>query len=304
MYKKEMKKKKSRTTQDQLRLLLSAVIVGIMLIAFGVILYTVLSVRIKVSDTQGIGTVKKETSAPTETPALEPATTGGILVIHPADSEYPDFDAVPGGADTPEPTAEPTPAGEQAPVEVNFADLAGINPDVAAWLYSEGTDIDYPVVQRNNTYYLNHSFDGKSTNRGTLFIHEDNADDFSDENTCIYGHNMTRTGDGVMFSSLVSYKKQSYYEAHPVMYLLTPQGDYKVEIFASYLIDIFDDRIPMHFGDKADYQSYLDEIRGRSHITTNVSVTPEDKIVTFVTCTQDHESTERYLVAGKLVPLS
>lgn len=279
-------------------MLLSLVVVGIMCIALGVILYTVLSVRIKVSDTNGIGSVKKETAANQTTPTAAPVTTGGELVVQP------DYEAVPGGADTPEPTIEVTPLGEQAPVEVNFQELAAINADVAAWIYSEGTDIDYPVVQRNNSYYLNHSFDGKSASRGTLFIHEDNANDFSDDNTCIYGHNMTRTGDGVMFSSLVSYKKQAYYEAHPVMYLLTPDGDYKVEIFAAYLIDIFDDRIPMHFGDKADYQSYLDEIRERSDITTSVEVTAEDRILTLATCTQDHESAERYLVVGKLVPLA
>lgn len=296
-----MKKKRTKlAVQDQLRLLFSIVIAGIMLIAFGVILYTVLSVRIKVSDTNGIGSVKKETVVTEATPSIAPNTTGGAAILQPEMN----FDIVPGDADTPEPTIEPASVGEQAPVEVSFEELAAINADVAAWLYSEGTDIDYPVVQRNNSYYLNHSFDGKSASRGTLFIHEDNANDFSDENTCIYGHNMTRTGDGVMFSSIVSYKKQNYYEAHPVMYLLTPQGDYKVEIFAAYLIDIFDDRIPMHFGDKADYQSYLDEIRERSDITTDVDVTSEDKIVTLITCTQDHESAERYLVAGRLVPLA
>lgn len=296
--KKKPTKRTKRTQQDQLRLLLSLVIAGIMCIAFGVILYTVLSVRIKVSDTNGIGSVKKDTVVAETTPTAGPVTTGGNLSIQP------DLELVPGGADTPEPTVEPVYAGEQAPVEVNFQELAAINADVAAWIYSEGTDIDYPVVQRNNSYYLNHSFDGKSASRGTLFIHEDNAGDFSDDNTCIYGHNMTRTGDGVMFSSIVSYKKQAYYEEHPVMYLLTPEGDYKVEIFAAYLIDIFDDRIPMHFGDKADYQSYLDEIRERSYISTEVDVTSDDRIVTLVTCTQDHESSERFLVAGRLVPLA
>lgn len=52
-------KKKSRTWQEQLRLLISVVIAGIMVIAFGVILYTVLSVRIQVSDTNGITPVIK-----------------------------------------------------------------------------------------------------------------------------------------------------------------------------------------------------------------------------------------------------
>ena len=151
---------------------------------------------------------------------------------------------------------------------------------------------------------MNHSFDGKKVNRGTLFIHEDNDPDFADENTSIYGHNMTRTGDGVMFSSLVSYKKQSYYEKHPCMYLLTPHGDYKVEIFAAYLIDIFEDTIPITFASDSAYGAYLADIRGRSDIQSAVTVTPADRILSLVTCTQDHESTERYLVVGKLTPLA
>ena len=43
-------KKKSRTWQEQLRLLISVVIAGIMVIAFGVILYTVLSCLLYTSD--------------------------------------------------------------------------------------------------------------------------------------------------------------------------------------------------------------------------------------------------------------
>lgn len=260
------------------------VIVCIMLSALGVILYTVLSVRIKVSDTKGIVSVKR-------TGVSEVATTA----IPAAADETP--------AEEQPQVVEPAHVEEYAPVEVNFDELAAINADVTAWIYSEGTDVDYPVVQRDNTYYLNHSFDGKEVSRGALFVHEDNAGDFSDENTCIYGHNMTRTGDGVMFSSIVSYKQQSYYEAHPVMYLLTPQGDYRVDIFAAYPIDIFEDSVPLRFEDEADYQRYLDEIRERSDIVADVEVTSEDKIVTLITCTQDHKSSERYIVAGKLTKI-
>lgn len=293
-------KKKSRTWQEQLRLLISVVIAGIMVIAFGVILYTVLSVRIQVSDTNGITPVIKTagTGLATPGPTDGPMTTGGIVIIQSPGALTPD-DGQP--QNTPAPTEEPK---EKAPVAVDFSSLSAINGDVAAWLYSEGTEINYPVVYRDNTFYMNHSFDGKKVNRGTLFIHEDNDPDFADENTSIYGHNMTRTGDGVMFSSLVSYKKQSYYEKHPCMYLLTPHGDYKVEIFAAYLIDIFEDTIPITFASDSAYGAYLADIRGRSDIQSAVTVTPADRILSLVTCTQDHESTERYLVVGKLTPLA
>ena len=104
-------------------------------------------------------------------------TTGGIVIIQSPGALTPD-DGQP--QDTPAPTEEPK---EKAPVAVDFSSLSAINGDVAAWLYSEGTEINYPVVYRDNTFYLNHSFDGKKVNRGTLFIHEDNDPDFADENT-------------------------------------------------------------------------------------------------------------------------
>ena len=53
---------------------------------------------------------------------------------------------------------------------------------------------------------------------------------FSDNNTIIYGHNMR---DGSMFSTLVEYKAQAYYDEHPEMYLVTPEGGYVVEVFSA-----------------------------------------------------------------------
>ena len=40
---------------------------------------------------------------------------------------------------------------------------------------------------------------------------------------------------GEMFGSLVKYKEQSYYDAHPILYLLTPSQSYKVELYAGYI---------------------------------------------------------------------
>lgn len=38
-----------------------------------------------------------------------------------------------------------------------------------------------------------------------------------------------------MFSSLTKYKSQSYYNEHPVLYLFTPGGNYKIELIAGFV---------------------------------------------------------------------
>ena len=58
--------------------------------------------------------------------------------------------------------------------------------------------------------------------------------DFTSQNNLIYGHNMKT---GMMFASLMNYKSQSYYEAHPYFYLYTPNQTYKVNLFAGCIVE-------------------------------------------------------------------
>ena len=119
------------------------------------------------------------------------------------------------------------------PPTVDFESLLAQGPDVKAWLELPGTVIQYPVAQgEDNSYYLKHLYDGTANKVGCLFIDYENAEDFSDNNTIIYGHNMR---DGSMFSTLVEYKAQAYYDEHPEMYLVTPEGGYVVEVFSAFV---------------------------------------------------------------------
>ena len=122
---------------------------------------------------------------------------------------------------------------ETAPIKVDFDLLRAQNEDVIAWIYCPDTPINYPIVQSsNNEHYLRRLLDGSYNISGTLFMDFRNSADFSDWNSIIYGHNIKNDS---MFGTLPLYEEQSYFDEHPVMYLLTPEKDYKINIRTNFL---------------------------------------------------------------------
>ncbi len=185
-------------------------------------------------------------------------------------------------------TAPPeTPPPETPPITVDFAALQSVNPEIAGWLYCADTPINYPVAHTdNNTYYLNHLYNKKSNRNGTLFIDSRCSSDFSCANTVIYGHHMR---SGAMFACLVEYGAQEYYEAHPAMYLLTPGGNYRFDIFSGYVTEPGAMRFFNVSGSEAALNAYIDEITALSDFCANASIIPQQRIVTLSTCTYDFD---------------
>ena len=192
---------------------------------------------------------------------------------------------------------EPTVPPETAPIGVDFEYLRGVNRRVAAWIYCEDTPISYPVVlSADNSDYLYTLIDGTPNSSGSLFMDFRCAGDLSDGNTIIYGHNMK---DGSMFACLEKFASQEYYEQHPVMYLLTPEGDYKLELIAGKTVSADDESI---------YTTDLtvDAARKRmesSDFRSSVQLQSGDRFVTLSTCAYSFNSA-RYVVIGVLRPLS
>ena len=196
-------------------------------------------------------------------------------------------------------SAAPPPLALTAPEkQVDFDELKKINGDTVAWIYSEGTPIDYPVVLgEDNAFYLDHTFTGRPGSAGAIFMDMGNQDDFSDANTAIYGHHMR---NGSMFASLDKYRKQSYYDAHPVIYLYTPGGNYAIELFSAYVRDA--SLLPHDFESPEAFLAYVEKIKALSDFKSDVSVGADDRIVTLVTCNYNYDDA-RYVVHGKLTLL-
>ena len=145
-----------------------------------------------------------------------------------------------------EPTATPAapeeslpaeePPLEAAPFTVDFDLLRTEGKDIVAWLYCEDTPINYPIVQgEDNEFYVEHLPDGTHNGFGTLFLDFINEPDFSDFNSIIYGHNML---DDSMFGVVTEYNEQTYFEDHPLMYLMTPEQYYRMELVGGVILPI------------------------------------------------------------------
>ena len=158
------------------------------------------------------------------------------------------------------------------------------------------TGLNYPIVQtaeEGGEYYLYRDIDGSSNKNGTVFLDWQCSSNFTSQNNLVYGHNMKT---GRMFAPIVKYRDQSFYDAHPYMYLYTPNQLYKVNLFAGM--------VTPHDSDVYAYElssDYIKECIANSTFKSNVG-TPTGNILTLSTCAYDFDNA-RYVVMGELVPI-
>ena len=197
-------------------------------------------------------------------------------------------------------TSDDPDASESLVPDVDFDALKQISSNAAGWLYSPGTVINYPVAKTNNNdYYLTHLIDGTSNANGCFFVDYRNSDGFADPNTVIYGHRMK---NGAMLSSIANYNKQEYYDEHPVMYLITPDGKYELQIFSAYITEATSAAYKRTFDSDAKFTEWINDAVRHSYVKTDVKVGPQDHVVTLSTCVKA-EDTRRFIALGKLVKL-
>ena len=196
------------------------------------------------------------------------------------------------------PTTEPV---ERPPISVDFAVLQAQNPDIVGWIYSEGTVINYPILQGvDNQQYLRRLYDGTKSTLGSIFLDFRNLSDFSDLNSLVYGHNIR---SGQMFASLSSYREQEYYEEHPVMWLLTPDKSYRIDLIAGMVVPS-DSEVYEIYSYPEDLQAGLEYVLANSTFDAgDVDAAAVERIVTLSTCSYDYNDA-RYVVIGSLIEVA
>ncbi len=187
---------------------------------------------------------------------------------------------------------------------LNFDELMEKNPDIYAWLYVPGTNIDYPVCQSldgNDDFYLDHNIYREYQFSGTIYSQTMNSRDFSDRVTVLYGHNML---NGSMFASLHNFGDEDFFNENNTAFVYTKDKLLTYLIYSAYTYD--DRHILNSFHMEYDdvFQSYLDSTLEPHAIDANirsgVQLDLNSKILTLSTCTNGASNT-RYLVQGVLV---
>ena len=191
----------------------------------------------------------------------------------------------------------------------DFRALKAQNPDIYAWLYIPGTDINYPVCQStNDVYYLTHNTQGGLDANGALYTESKyNTRTFQDPVTVIYGHNMR---SGKMFGFLEETFREGFTgRSEAIVYLPatgnTPPREQHYTLFAALPVGSSHLLYGRNFSKKSVYRTFIDEIiHARSLdstvIRSDVPVTIDDKLLILSTCRGGGKTNERYIVVGKL----
>ncbi len=189
---------------------------------------------------------------------------------------------------------------------VDFASLKKQNDEIYAWIKIEDTDVDYPIVQSksDDEFYLKHSaVDKKWLASGAIYTEGSNNTDFSDPITVIYGHNGYKE---TMFTTLHSFEKKEFFDAHPYFYIYQPGRKLTYQVISAFK---YDDRHIMNsfnFNVEQDLLNFQSTILNPDSPVRNVrenldtGINKNSKIVVLSTCITGQKS-NRFLVCGVLV---
>lgn len=147
--------------------------------------------------------------------------------------------------------------------------------------------------------YLKHMFDGSYNSAGCIFLDCRNSSDFTDENNIIYGHHMKNNS---MFSSITKYKQQAYYDEHPELLLMTPEQNFKIELFSGYVANVEDEAWQLIFDSEEDRAVWIERTIEKSTFNSPVIPAATDKIITLSTCSYEFDNA-RYVLTGVLTPI-
>ena len=271
-----------------MRIPIRRIIYGLLALAFLISTGTILAVQLRYrASREKYGSAAEQFTASSEEGRV-PASQGEVSSAEPDAAASADVGSFATDADT-------------APIHVDFEHLRKVNGDVIGWIFCPDTAINYPVVHAtDNEYYLDRDYRREYDPNGAIFTDADNSPGFADFNTIIYGHHMA---DMSMFASLEYWLDQAYYDAHPTMWLLTPEQDYRVDLFSCYSTTEDSDSYTIYYGPGTQFEYYLRRAAEESAFRCSVELEQDAHYVLLSTCAYGYDE-GRTVMHGKLVPLN
>lgn len=185
----------------------------------------------------------------------------------------------------------------------DWAALKEENADIYAWIYIPGTQVDYPILQDEETadYYLNHNIDGSEGYPGCIYSQKPNAKDFTDPMTVLYGHNMK---NGTMFGSLHEYEDNAFFEENRYIYIYTEEKTLVYDIMTASQFSDAHVMYTYNFASVEGYENFIDDVTGvrdmNAHVREEAVAEYGECLLALSTCINGKPQ-NRWLVTAKLM---
>lgn len=178
------------------------------------------------------------------------------------------------------------------------------NPDFFGWLAIKRTELSYPVMYtpEEPEYYLRRDFEGKESLGGVPFLSASCRE--GNGNYLIYGHNMR---NGSMFSTLLSYSDQKYWQEHPTIQFDTLDATGEYLVMGAFYAKVYqqDETNVFRFYQYDDltlknvFDEYVKQVQDEALYDTGVCAEFGDQLITLITCSYHTEDGRFVVVARK-----
>ncbi len=186
---------------------------------------------------------------------------------------------------------------EQNSIDYKFDDSEKFYfPTSVATLSFQNYNLTIPIAQSNdNSYYLNHSLDGKKNELGNPFL--DFRNHLEDRKILIYGHNSETVS--TEFHFLEEYLNPMFLKNHSLIFLGIGEEETRYQIFSVIIVKDDFQHMKLDFNDE-DYYTHLQWLKSNSVFDTGVLINGSDDILILQTCYYDPRDSY-LLVVGKKV---
>lgn len=188
---------------------------------------------------------------------------------------------------------------------INLEKLHNENNDIIGWIQIEDTNINYPVLQSDNSFYLNHNYKKEYSEIGSIFMDMNVNLELPSSNFLMYGH---RTNNGTMFEDLYEYRKEDFYNTHKKIKFTTLNEDAEYEVLAvfysrvyyKYETNVFRYYFFINAETEKEYNDYVSNAKKVSIYNTGVNAEYGDQLITLSTCEYSQEDGRFVVVAKKI----
>jgi len=182
-------------------------------------------------------------------------------------------------------------------IEVDMSSLKKINSDSIGFIEVKGTNFNYPVVQRDNNYYKNHSYDKKDNSYGWIYLDENNKVDELDTNNVIHGN---KTFRNVLFKNLEVLYDSEWHTNDDNFIIKYSTSKYSSlwQIISVYKTDK-KDHINTTFKTENDLENFITNILDKTEIKFKADARTSDKFLTLTT----NSNSSNIVVHAKLIKI-